>query len=62
MMAFVACRLLFFATTRARERERQTERGREKDTSSFFRDDAFRVFSKRGIKNSIVLQKMMRKR
>ena len=46
----------------ARERERQTERGREKDTSSFFRDDAFRVFSKRGIKNSIVLQKMMRKR
>jgi hypothetical protein len=54
MMAFVACRLLFFATTRERERE--------KDTSSFFRDDAFRVFSKRGIKNSIVLQKMMRKR
>ena len=48
------------ARARERERDRQTER--EKDTSSFFRDDAFRVFSKRGVKNSIVIQKMMRKR
>ena len=47
---------------RETDREREREREREKDTSSFFRDDAFRVFSKRGVKNSIVLQKMMRKR
>ena len=30
MMAFVACRLLFFATTRARERETDRERERER--------------------------------
>ena len=45
---------------RARERERQTYRERERHASSFFRNDAFRcVFSKRGVKNSIVIQKMM---
>ena len=37
---------------RARERERQTDR--QRDTSSFFRDDAFCVFSKRGVKNILI--------
>ena len=45
---------------RERERERETYRERERHASSFFRNDAFRcVFSKRGVKNSIVIQKMM---
>ena len=30
MMAFVVCRLLFFATTRERERDRQTDRETER--------------------------------
>ena len=53
-MAFVASFALLChdARARARERERQTER--QTDTSSFFRDDAFCVFSKREVKNIII--------
>ena len=61
---FVACRLLFFATTRARERERQTDRERERHVFIFFRDDdAFRVFSKRaGLKRASSSKRLRREK
>ena len=53
-MAFVASFALLCHDARARARERERETERETDTSSFFRDDAFCVLSKREVKNIII--------
>ena len=56
---FVACRLLFFATTRARERE--TDRQRERKTRLHLlprRRCVSCLLKTRGVKKSIVIQKM----
>ena len=53
-MAFVVSFALLCHDARARERQTDRQTDRQRDTSSFFRDDAFCVFSKRGVKNILI--------